>query len=257
MKIKHAILLSWALSVLLGGCSVTDDKDAGTDTAQVTFLLTDAPGDYQQVNIDIASVKIILNDSLMEMETQQGIYNILDFANGKDTVLVTDEVPSGTVSQVRLVLGENNSVMVDSIVHDLKTPSAQQSGLKLNVHQEFLPGEAYTFTIDFEAAKSVVRTGNGKYNLKPVIRVYAEAITGSVEGVVLPVEAEPAILAILGDDTASTSADTATGAFMIRGLAEGAWALEFHPLEGFSDTTLTGIEVFAGQTTTLDTLELQ
>jgi len=59
--------------------------------------------------------------------------------NGKDTLLVTDEIPSGMLSQIRLILGENNSVMVDSIVYDIKTPSAQESGLKLNVHQDITP----------------------------------------------------------------------------------------------------------------------
>ncbi len=44
----------------------------------------------------------------------------------------------------------------------MKTPSAQQSGLKLNVHEEFLQGVAYEYIIDFDAARSIVKTGNGQ-----------------------------------------------------------------------------------------------
>jgi len=240
---------------LFTSCTETNKLDSGQ--TQIQFLLTDAPGDYQQVNIDIVAVKVIINDSLIELETNQGIYNILDFVNGKDTVLVEDEIPSGYISQIRLILGENNTVMDDSILHDMKTPSAQQSGLKLNVHEEFLPGESYSYVIDFEANRSVIKKGNGTYSLKPVIRVFTEAVTGSLQGVVKPVEARPEILAIHGDDTASTNADTVTGNFMIRGLSEGSYTVEFHPLEGYQDTTLADIQIVPGMVTEFDTINIK
>jgi hypothetical protein len=44
---------------------------------------------------------------------------------------------------------------------------------------------------------------------------------------------------------------------MIRGLAEGNYSLEFNPVEGFTDTTITDIVVLPGQTTIMDTLYLQ
>ena len=253
-KMKQFLLIIIVGLFLFTGCSESDNLDSGQ--TQIQFLLTDAPGDYQQVNIDIVAVRVILNDSLIDLETNQGIYNILDFVNGKDTVLVEDEVPSGYISQIRLVLGENNTVMVDSVLHDMKTPSAQQSGLKLNVHEEFLPGESYSYVIDFEADRSVIKKGNGNYSLKPVIRVFTEAITGSLQGVVKPVEARPAVLAVQGNDTASTYADTVTGDFMLRGLSEGPCSVEFHPVEGYQDTTLADINVLPGMVTDLDTINI-
>jgi hypothetical protein len=45
---------------------------------------------------------------------------LLDFVNGEETVLVTDDIPSGMLSQIRLVLGDNNTVMADSVVYDLE-----------------------------------------------------------------------------------------------------------------------------------------
>ena len=237
--------------LLLTACSESINE---SETAKIQFLLTDMPGEYQEVNIDIEAVKVIINDSLIELETNKAIYNILEFVNGKDTVLVTDEIPTGFLSQIRLILGDDNTVMADDVVHDLKTPSAQQSGLKLNVHQEFVPGISYTYVLDFEAAKSIVKTGNGKYILKPVIRVFTEAITGSVEGVIQPAAAKPLILAISENDTSSTYADTTTGDYLIRGLPEGMYTLEFLPVEGFNDTTLTDIEIIPGLTTLIDTL---
>ena len=215
------------------------------------------PGDYQQVNIDVVGINIIMNDSLIELGTNQGIYNVLEFVNGRDTVLVDEEIPSGFVSQIRLILGENNTVMIDSTVYNLKTPSAQQSGLKLNVHQELLGGEAYAYVIDFIVEKSVIKTGNDNYILKPVIRVFTEAITGSIKGVVQPAEAKPLVMAIMNKDTVSTYSDSVSGAFMIRGLTEGSYMVEFKPIEGFKDTALSDIGVIPGQVTEVDTVYIQ
>lgn len=215
------------------------------------------PGEYQEVNIDVIAVNMIVNDSLIELGTNQGIYNILEFVNGRDTLLVDEEIDAGFVSQIRLILGENNTVMIDSTVYDLKTPSAQQSGLKLNVHQELLGGEAYAYVIDFRVVKSVVKTGNDKYILKPVIRVFTEAITGSIKGVVQPAEAKPLVMAIMDEDTVSTYSDSVSGVFMIRGLTEGNYSVEFKPLEGFKDTVLSDIGVIPGQVTEVDTVYIQ
>jgi len=254
MKKQKILILLFMIPFLLTGCS---DTDYLTGTSKIRFALTDAPGDYQEVNIDIQSVKVIINDSIIDLATNQGIYNILEFVNGEDTMLVTDDIPTGHLSQVRLILGEDNTVMVDSIIFNLKTPSAQQSGLKLNVNQDILSGITYTYIIDFETAKSIVKTGNGKYILKPVIRVFTESITGTIEGVVQPPEARPIVQVIGPSDTSITYTDTITGQYMIRGLTAGLYDLEFNPVDGFSDTTLVDVEVVEGVVTVLDTLWLQ
>lgn len=161
--------LALLLTTVFSGCS---DSDNEIGQANVQFSLTDMPGEYQEVNIDVLSVMVQMNDSLINLTTNQGIYNLLEFVNGKDTLLVDDRLPSGFISQIRLILGENNTLMIDSVIYDLKTPSAQQSGLKLNVHYEIIAGESYAYVIDFLVEKSIVETGNGKFILKPVIKVY-------------------------------------------------------------------------------------
>jgi hypothetical protein len=74
------------------------------------------------------------------------------------------------LKELRLILGPGNSVMKDSVLYDLDTPSAQQSGLKIKIDKSL--GLAFdSLTVDFDAEKSIVETGNGKFILKPVIRV--------------------------------------------------------------------------------------
>ena len=64
----------------------------------------------------------------------------------------------------------------------LTTPSAQQSGLKLNAKPfDVAEGQTVELVLDFDAARSVVRAGNsGKYLLKPVITVIAVLDAGHI-----------------------------------------------------------------------------
>ena len=240
---------------IVTACTEKDDHPA--EHARLKIYLTDAPGDYQEVNIDVLSVRIIINDSLIDLPTNKGIYNILDFTNGKDTLLVEYDIPAGYLSQIRLVLGNENSILRDGLIHELKTPSAQQSGLKLNVHENIHPGMSYAYVLDFEAERSIIRTGNGKHLLKPVIRVFTEAVTGILKGVSWPPEAKAFIGVINEGDTVVSAADTVTGEFMIRGLPGGNYDVEVVPGAGFRDTLITDVSIVAGEVTMLDTIKLE
>lgn len=255
---KKLVVAVLFVMVAFIGCR-KDNNDFGTGTSLVTFKLTDAPGPFDEVNVDITGLQVIINDSIVKLEVEQGVYNLLDFVNGKDTLLVKDEIPSGKLSQVRLILGPDNSIKIGENTYELKTPSAQQSGLKLNVHADFLQGVAYEYTIDFDAARSVVETGNGKYILKPVLRVFTNSVSGAIKGVIRPIEAKPEVAVIdEADDTISTVlADPATGNFMFMGIEAGTYKVGFHPQDPFADSLLKGIQVKNGSVTILDTLKFK
>lgn len=161
-----------------------------------------------------------------------GVYDILDFRNGLDTLLLQASLPAGKIGQIRLVLGANNSVVVNGTSYPLNTPSAQESGLKLNLHNVLEANGAYTFWIDFDAAKSIVTTGNGGYKLKPVIRAYSEATNGQLKGYVLPLNAGATVYAAMGTDTLTAIPNTADGFFRISGMASGAYQVWVTPAAG-------------------------
>jgi hypothetical protein len=226
--------------------------------AILSLKLTDAPATYDKVNIEIVGLQVIINDSIIDMDVEKGIYNLLDLVNGKDTLIADQEITAGKLSQIRLILGDDNSLIKDEVTFDLKTPSAQQSGLKLNVHADLSPGIAYEYTIDFDAARSIVETGNGKYILKPVLRVFTNAVSGAIKGVVYPVKAKPWIFAISAQpDSISTFSDTVSGNFIFSGLPAGKYKLSFLPQDPYADTTLQNISVTDGIVTKLDTLKFK
>ncbi|UEQ75212.1 DUF4382 domain-containing protein [Chryseobacterium arthrosphaerae] len=106
---------------------------------------------------------------------------------------------------MRMVLGPNNSIVVNGVSYPLQIPSAQQSGLKFNWHQTLSANGAYTVWIDFDAGRSVVTTGNGSYILKPVIRTFSELTNGQIKGYVQPQAAQAVVHAIMASDTISTA----------------------------------------------------
>ena len=255
---KNLSLFILILTVALFSCNKDNLGDKAKGSARLTFRLTDAPAAYNKVYIDIVAAQAIINDSIIDLHINTGIYNLLDFVNGKDTMILDQEIPSGKLSQIRLILGENNSLIIGSVSFDMKTPSAQQSGLKLNVHANFLSGVAYEYIIDFDAARSIVRTGNDKFILKPVLKVFTKSISGAIEGVVSPAKSKPLIYAISAQlDSVSTFADTTSGKYMFRGLTEGTYKLRFLPLSPYNDSTLQNISVKTGLITKVDTMKLK
>jgi len=245
--------LVFVAAVALAACS-NDEQ-----SARLEIRLTDAPGDYEAVYVDIQGVEVNSESGeggWKQLEVNKGVYNLIEFTNGMDTLLATATLPAGKIQQIRLKLGEDNTVVIDGDTKDLTTPSGQQSGVKLNVHAELLAGITYKLWLDFDAARSVVETGSGKFNLKPVIRTYTEAQDGAIKGVVAPAESLPAVFAITGVDTvASTYADE-TGKFLLKGVPEGIYTVSFDPKDGFETFQKTGVSVSTGAVTDLGTVSL-
>ncbi len=260
MKKVFLTLLVIVTAIIVYSCS--DDEQGN---AKLSLRLTDSPGDYEEVLIDVQEVKVnfqVEGEEETSWITLDGVvpnvYNLLELTNGVDVLLTEEELPIGTISQIRLVLGDNNQVKVDGQYYDIKTPSAQQSGLKLNVHADLEAGLTYRMWIDFDAGRSIVEKGNGDYALKPVIRTFTEATSGAIKGVVSPIQTRAYIHAISENlDTVSTYADQETGAFLIRALDQGEYKVKFIPEDDYLEKENEGVEVSVGVVTDLGVVELE
>lgn len=239
-----------------------NSNNPSSSAPHLKIYLTDAPASYDAVLIDVQSVEInYTTDSTSGWHTISGVatgtYNLLDLVNGTDTLLADSNVPVGTISQVRLILGSNNAVVVNGDTLALTTPSAQQSGLKINVHQRVDSGLLYNLVLDFDAARSIVKTGNNKYILKPVIRGNFQLDLGRIRGVVTPDSVTTSVLAILGTDTTGTFTDS-NGNYQISGLSASTYSMLFIPSDtAFFTAQRSGINVSLGTITVVDTVHLQ
>ena len=179
-------------------------------------------------------------------------------ATAQMALLADAEIPSGRIHQIRLVLGENNSVEWDGQTIPLQTPSAQQSGLKLNIQQDVTGGVLYTLLMDFDAGRSIVQSGNQSLILKPVIRTILQAAGGSIRGVIAPKDLHTAIFAIQGTDTIAGTFTDSTGGYLIRALNAGTYKVAAAPLEpGIESKSIDGVSVSDGNVTVVDTLSFQ
>lgn len=174
MKAAKFLWIPFVTLAALTACDVQPDPVAPSGDAWLNIFLTDGPGDFQQVNIDLEQIQIKTKDSTVQgwvdLNTNQGIYDLLQYQAGDDTLLVNDTLPPGQILELRLILGDSNTVMVDSVIYPLFTPSAQQSGLKIKLQKAMVSDSLTNVTLDFDAEKSVVETGNQRYLLKPVIK---------------------------------------------------------------------------------------
>jgi hypothetical protein len=262
------IILFSALFVSIASLPfVISCKKNNTDSkrnARLQVYLTDAPGDYEAVYIDVKDVMInVTGDTVNGWQSlagvNAGVYDLLKLVNDDDTLLADAIIPTGRLHQLRLVLGTENYVKIEGTPQliKLETPSAQQSGLKLNIQQDVVDGILYTIVLDFDVARSIVKTGNSKYILKPLIRTVLNAVGGSIRGVVMPKDFQTAVYAINGPDTIATTFTGTNGGYLIKGLPAGTYSVYYLPGDTtYQDSLRTGISVMFNTVTMVDTTTL-
>jgi hypothetical protein len=204
----------------------------------VGVSLTDAPAcGFDAVNVTVAKVRI--NQSATASDTDGGWtditltparkINLLNLTNGALDALGQTSLAAGHYSQLRLMLDPNtaqplsNSVVpTGGVETSLTTPSAVQSGIKLVNEFDVAAGQRVDLVLDFDACKSVVTTGNGKYLLKPVVKVIPTAING-ISGFVATslLGSHVVVSAQQNGNVISSTVPSATGEFFLARLAPG------------------------------------
>lgn len=239
-----------ATAITFYACS-NDNTSSGSYAYKVR--MTDDPGPFSEVNVDIQAVEVTgSNGQTVVLNTNAGIYNLLDYANGADTLIATSTLTDSRVNQIRLILGPNNTVVVDGETYPLSTPSAEQSGLKLLINQDLVADIDNSILIDFDANASVIQTGNGTYKLKPVLRTVVAAISGNITGSVTPVGTLASVSATSTNSlVVYTSTVDAEGNFRISGLPPGTYTVIITPLSPLLPVTQTDIVVEAGASTNI------
>ncbi len=275
MKLIKSLVPVFAIAVLVvacgggGGISGTGAQETGT----LRLSLTDAPAcGYDAVNVTVLKVRV--NQSATAAESDGGWHEIvlpaprrvdlLTLTNGVYAELGQAVLPAGTYTQLRLVLADNSAAdpLANSVVPSggaetaLTTPSAQQSGLKINVDMTVPEGQEVDFLLDFDACKSVVRRGNsGEYNLKPVLSVTPLLADAGLRviGFVDPSIATTTTVSVQQDGVPvkATAPDPLTGQFVLRPLPAGNYDLVLGAA-GRATAVITGVGVASGVPTTVN-----
>jgi hypothetical protein len=252
-----AALLAGAMA--LGGCggggsSVTP---SGSSNATLSAALMDGPfrtsgGTVTAVNIAVSKVEAVGSGGVQTIATfspaQQ--INLLNYQTSA-LQLGSAQIPAGTYQQIRFVLdtsqANNTSVTVNGTTYPLSIPSAAApggfgnatstdngdgagtSGVKVNVSLNAQAGQSDGFLIDFNAAESIVETGNGNWMMKPVLVATAQALAGSISGTVKnnagTAVANAQVVAQQNGTTVNSGVTDANGNFQINALPAGSYTL--------------------------------
>lgn len=201
--------------------------------------LTDAPAcGFDAVNITVSKVRVHQSSSANENDAgwtditlnPAKKINLLNLTNGVLESLGTTSLAAGRYTQVRLVLDPNaNNTTVNSVIpsgsaveQPLETPSAVQSGIKLASEFDVAAGQRTDLVLDFDACKSVVTRGNGKYALRPVVKVIPTAVNG-INGFVATslLGSRVTVSAQQNGNIVSSTTPSTTGEFFLSRLAPG------------------------------------
>lgn len=256
MKILSKILF-FAILAIVFACNKNDNS---SNNPVFTVKLTDAPSGYDAVNVEILYMEANLGAGWVQFQVENpGIYNLQEFSNG-NTLLLLGNTPVAPclMTELRLILGTNNTVVVDGISYELKTPSGQTSGYKIKMDPQTMePGGMYRLVIDFDVTVSVHQTGNGKYMLKPVVRGYLETAVGGIAGTIIPPAGAYYVEALNTTDTTGTLINLVTGEFLISTAFPGTYNVTFYANPGYSNKTVGGVVVSAGNITQMGVVTIE
>lgn len=266
MKKRNALISFAAFAVFTlfilsqQGCKKDNNNTNPATNPVFSVKLIDAPSAYDAVNVEIVGMEANIGTGWITLAMDNsGVYNLLGFTNGNSLALINDTVMEPcTISELRLILGTNNTVVVDGVSHELTTPSGQTSGYKVKMDpQHLIAGGVYFLVIDFNTQKSVHETGNGKYMLKPVVAGFLETSIGSIAGTVSPVEGAYYVEATTATDTSGTYINQTNGQFLISAVLPGTYDVKFFPNAGHLEKIVPGVVVTVAQTTQLGTINIE
>jgi hypothetical protein len=272
IKMKGLKLSAFFLCIIFFACQKAGSYSSGSKgTSSVNIFLTDDPSlVFDQVWLDIEKVEIKVEDDSeshhesehqgesddddrqggtsggwMTVSIHPGVYDILRFRNGLDTLFGTasfDAVKG--LHKVRITLGTQNKVVNDGSASPLVL-DGNDHFIVVNIDESSVglnSGGLTNFWIDIDAGSSI-RFKDNQYQLKPHVKVFSKEKSAGIEGVVLPGTASAVVMAVNGTDTATAKPED-SGEFKFVGLKPGTYSLIYHATAGnYLDLTVSNVVV--------------
>ncbi len=289
MKNKHLFLVACmaiAVSFVMTACTKNTSAEANASgKEQLSLYLTDGPGLFDNVYIDIRSVKVLIDTSKdtrqhdnddwdrrgsddrkkdssfvwEDLKIAPGVYDVLKLRNGVDTLLASATITKGSIRLIKIEIGTNNSLVKDSVTYPLNLPANALNyiliKLKGNECENYLTGKKRLW-LDFDVTRSIIQERDNKFYLRAVFHFFVVNNTGHLSGRVGPKEGYPVVTVFNATDTAYALPNK-EGYFKLRGLKDGIYSVYINGSNGYLDTTLTNVKVKAPGETSVGVITLR
>jgi hypothetical protein len=228
MKILRIALYAAVASLIaLSACKKEDVKNPNASYKNgIEVKMTDAPGDYAMLNVEIERVDVYSESSgWVTVSNESQIVNVLSLTNGKSITLANQSnIETGLYTKVALYFGEDNELMIHDDGQSTSFDLSGQGAVIIEINQQVDANTQAEVLLDFNVAESihVDNSGSGTVTIDPTIHFVEDAetgVSGHVEGNLFA-----AIHISDGEHTFSTFTD-ANGNFMLQGLESGTYSL--------------------------------
>ena len=271
-KLLSALLVTGTIVALLASCS----KEVGPGNSTVLdkpqaariFLTDHQTPVFDSVFIDIQKLEVkvdddtVPNDGWVTLNIRTGVYNILRLRNGIDTLFGTGTLPNGRIQKLRLTLGTRNSAMKNGQSFNLRVKDEDRQVVAELPSGSFEVNNGQVlFWIDFDASQSIQVDNSGPgnnngYLLKTHLKIFTTSTSGSIEGKVVPMQADAIVKAVQGTDTTMAVPDDGNGEFKIMGLAPGTYKVLIDGQNNYLDTLISNVVVHGKEDTHLPVITL-
>jgi hypothetical protein len=272
MKKNLILLPALMLALAFVACRQDNskDNDENANGAKVAVYLTDhATPLFSKVLLHIVKMEIKIEDNGVDslggwrnLNITPGVFDILRFRNGFDTLFATATIPPNRkLQKIRFTLGNQNSVVLlngNSFPLEVKDNRNEVEANLDDSNVDFIPPDQLMFWIDFDAHQSIKsRDNDTRFELKSKIKIFTKSRSGRIEGRVLPSAAQAIVKAINGTDTA-TALPEADGKFKIVALRAGIYKVLFDATaNNYLDSIVNNVGVQNNQDTQMGTVVLR
>jgi hypothetical protein len=284
--LSFASIMAIAVTLFVTACNKSTSVESATGQQSLALYLTDGPGLFDKVLVDIKSIKVLVDTSKNtrnqdscnwnrigmddhkkdaafvwhDLSIKAGIYDLLQLRNGTDTLLAESNITKGSIRLIKIEIGTNNSVMKDSIIYPVSIPAGAPNYVLIatqgHEYDEYLPGKNRLW-LDFDVARSIVQERNGVFYLRPVFHFFTKRTSASIVGKIIPQKDAKAVVTIYNNTDTAYALPTPEGYFCVRGLKDGNYSVYINATAPYLDSTIRNVVVTAPKETSVGFITLR
>lgn len=177
MSLLKNLLFTFLIVISFSSCTKESLSEPSSKTT-ISVVLNGNNSQYDELWIEVTNVlvKVIDDESIPDCwlslkTTDNPINHLIDISKTSNLNLVRGlNIPEGTIYEIRLVIGNNNTVVIDGKPINLTTNSVYQNGLVSRVNKHLDSNTHYQYNLEFDTSNSVLETQvEGYYILEPSI----------------------------------------------------------------------------------------